>query len=266
MNIIRNKYILLSFLAELFYYKDQDAIKNAIYSLIKNPTTHGISLDLIKNLMPLIIKFLNLMDTDIYLTYQSNYPEITILGENEQVTLENALCGMELSKSRNNKIFLLGVSCWYEDNALTSKHLELCHREGIAHGYHNEADDIVCVLLYSFFDKFGAGYRVPEYSIWSFDNYKWYTDSGNALRNYYLRTTIQYDLASFNTYRQSIVRGSIFPQNAITLVKNDASTGTSIEYSYANGNFVNGINDYIQYLDNNLQITVPADVIAILNS
>lgn len=262
MNIIRNKYILLGFLAETLYYNDYITIQSEIYTIIKNPSTYSVSLDLIQKLIPLIIKFLKLTDTDIYLTYQSSSPEINILGKIEQEQLDINLFGNVVSSNKNNKIFLLGVSCWLDDGLPFRNNVELCHTKG----KHNEADDIVCVFLYSLFDKLKAKKLVPELYIWSFDNYKWYTNDGYFLRDYIIKTEIKYDDFNFNEYNQTIIQQAIYPQSAIALVKNNSITKTSIEYSNANKNLVAGIEDYIKYLNDFLQISIPIDIKTILKA
>jgi hypothetical protein len=113
MNIIRNKYILMLFLAETMNYNSESKIIENIFTLIRNPVAHNISLDLIILLLPIIITLLNVHDTDIYITFQSPKP---ILMKYNSLDLKKHLEKITRSSRPNsNLIYLLGVACYIDD-------------------------------------------------------------------------------------------------------------------------------------------------------
>lgn len=265
MNIIRNKYILLAFLGETFNFIKPDIIENEIYQIIRNPKDYVVSINLIKSLIPLIIKLFGVNNTDIYITYQSLNNEIEILDGYNIYDLEKELFGFALNEKNTNTVHLLGIPCMSNDGLATNTRTNKIYRNTdpsycfqSSGNYHNDADDIVCAFLYYYFTKVNI---LSYVSLWSYDNYSWYRP---ALRNNFLELTIQYTNQNYSNYNSNLISGSIYPLGAIVLVNLD----TGIEYAYKNRNFLMGITDYIHYLSNNLTFTInlPSDIISILTT
>jgi hypothetical protein len=212
MNIIRNKYILLIFLAETLYYKiEKGDIVEDIFKLILNPVEHQISINLIILLIPIIISLLKVQNTDIYITFQNSEPILEIYSGEKLRDMLESIFGF--SNPVTNTFFLMGVSCFIDDGKAPNRGANVleCHQDG---SIHNEADDIVCVFLTSLYKERYPMYINDNVSIWSYDNYSWFTMNYHSLRDYMIYIEVDIN-DKLNKYRPMTRPGPSYPKGSI---------------------------------------------------